>query len=115
MDAPTIIYDSTCAFCSGSIEWVAKRDPLHYFNYASSTSELAIDWMKSRGINPNLADKTVILVVPKEGWYLRSEALHRICIKLQPKPWWNFIFNLLPYSFLDIGYMIIAYFRSSIK
>lgn len=115
MDAPTIIYDSTCAFCSGSIAWVSKRDPQHFFHYASSKSVMATDWMRTRGINPELADNTVILVLPKEGWYVRSEALHMICKKLQPRPWWSFVFHIFPYPFLNLGYRAVAYFRSSIR
>lgn len=111
MNKPTIIYDAKCNFCTASIDWVAKRDQRQYFAFESSDSNQTAIWLKERGINAQLADKTLILIKPGEGWFIRSEAISEICSHLNPKPWWSFFFTVFPYSFLDLGYRLVSYFR----
>lgn len=111
MTKPTIVYDAQCALCTASIDWVARRDQRRYFAFESSKSEQTEVWLKERGIELELTNKTLILIQPREGWFIRSEALHEICKHLNPKPWWAFVFIVFPYSLLDLGYALVSYLR----
>jgi predicted DCC family thiol-disulfide oxidoreductase YuxK len=111
VNKPTIIYDSHCTFCTASIDWVAKRDPHQFFAFEPSDSDQTSIWLKERGIDAQLTDKTIILIKPGEGWFIRAEAIGEICAHLSPKPWWFFLFTVFPNSVLDIGYKLVSYFR----
>lgn len=111
MDPPgaIVLFDGTCAFCEGSVRFIAKRDPRGYFRFGASQSASAVALLAEHGITRDAA-RSIVLI---EGGqvYLRSTASLRIARRLG-FPWsLAGVFLIVPRPIRDAVYRIVAAVR----
>ena len=67
-----VLFDGTCAFCEGSVKFIARRDPAGYFRFGASQSPQAAGLLTTYGLTRETA-RSLILI--EDGRvYLRSTA-----------------------------------------
>ena len=101
-----VIFDGTCNFCNGSVNFIIARDPESKFNFAPMQGESAKVLMKQHGIdNPDL--DTFLLI--KDGkLYQRTDAALEIAKDLTG--YWKYfqVFRFVPSPLRDIFYRLLA-------
>lgn len=104
-----ILFDGTCAFCEGSVRFVARRDPAGYFRFGASQTPEAQALLAPFGLT-GAATRTIILI--EEGRiYLRSTASLRIAARLS-WPWRAAaVFLWVPPFMRDAVYNVVAAVR----
>lgn len=107
-----ILFDGTCAFCEGSVVFIAKRDPEGYFRFGASQSPEAAALLAGHGLSRDTA-RSIILIEGGRA-YLRSTASLRIAARLTPP--WSLVRVLLvvPRPIRDAGYRVVAAIRHRI-
>ena len=79
-----VLFDGTCAFCEGSVKFIARRDPAGHFRFGASQSPQAAGLLTTYGLTRETA-RSLILI--EEGRvYLRSTAALRIASRMT-FPW----------------------------
>src|SRR5690349_12017748 len=79
-----ILFDGTCAFCEGSVKFIARRDPNDYFRFGASQSPQGAEILMKHGLTREM---TRSLVLIEDGQvFLRSTASLRIAGRLSA-PW----------------------------
>jgi predicted DCC family thiol-disulfide oxidoreductase YuxK len=79
-----ILFDGTCAFCEGSVKFIARRDPGHYFRFGASQSSKGAELLAAHGLTRDLTRSMVLI---EDGQvFLRSTASLRIAGRLT-FPW----------------------------
>ena len=68
-----MLFDGTCAFCEGSVRFIAKRDHDGYFRFAASQSPQAQEALAKRGLDREAARSMVLI----EGVRSISAPQHR--------------------------------------
>jgi predicted DCC family thiol-disulfide oxidoreductase YuxK len=107
-----VLFDGTCAFCEGSVLFVARRDPAGRFRFAPSQSPQAEALLARYGVT-RAAARSIILVDAGRV-YLRSDAALRIAAGLTP-PWsWLRVFLAVPRPIRDAVYRVVATVRHRI-
>ena len=107
-----VLFDGTCAFCEGSVRFIARRDPSGYFRFGASQSPQAAALLQQYGISQETA-RSIVLI---EGGqiYLRSTASLRIARRLA-FPWRLAGFLLwVPRPLRDAAYGVVAAIRHRI-
>jgi predicted DCC family thiol-disulfide oxidoreductase YuxK len=107
-----VLFDGTCAFCEGSVRFIATRDPAGYFRFGASQSPAAAALLARHGFSRDQA-RSIILI---EGGqvYLRSTATLRIARRLT-WPWSMAGIGLyVPRPLRDAAYRIVAAVRHRI-
>jgi predicted DCC family thiol-disulfide oxidoreductase YuxK len=104
-----VLFDGTCAFCEGSVKFIARRDRDGYFRFGASQSPEAAGLLAEYGLT---RDMTRSIVLIEDGRvYLRSTATLRIARRL---PWpWRLGGALLwiPRPIRDGAYRVVAAIR----
>jgi len=116
-DAPggrtaVILFDGTCAFCEGSVKFIARRDPGGYFRFGASQTPRGVELLAEHGLTREM---TRSLVLIEDGQvFLRSTASLRIAGRLSPP--WNLarVFLWVPLPVRDGVYRMIAAIRHRI-
>ncbi|MTI31707.1 thiol-disulfide oxidoreductase DCC family protein [Xanthovirga aplysinae] len=101
-----ILFDGVCNFCNSSVNFIIDHDSKRRFVFASLQSKYAQKLLKKHHIlfsSPNS-----IVLFDKEKYYFKSEAALKIAGKLDGL-WPAFsAFQILPKSFLDFLYDLVA-------
>ncbi len=107
-----VLFDGTCAFCEGSVRFMAKRDRAGYLRYGASQSPQAIEILNRHGIDRESARS--IIFIEDGQVYLRSTATLRIARHLGFP--WNLAAALLwiPRPIRDAVYRVIAAVRHQV-
>ena len=107
-----ILFDGTCAFCEGSVKFIARRDPDRYFRFGASQSAEGVRLLASHGLTREMTRSMVLI---EDGQvFLRSTASLRIAGHL-PFPWrLASIFLWVPRPLRDGVYRIVAAIRHRI-
>jgi predicted DCC family thiol-disulfide oxidoreductase YuxK len=109
-----VLYDGVCAFCHGSVQFVLPRDRAHRFDFATLQSPTGRRWMETFGRNPNDLD-TFVLVSNYRGPAPVIETKARAALSVAGAlglPWRLLtVLRVLPRSWLDTGYGLIAKYR----
>ena len=71
-----VLFDGTCAFCVGSVRFMARRDRAGYLRFGASQSPQAADILERYGVNRDSARS--IIFIEDGQVYLRSTATLRI-------------------------------------
>ena len=79
-----ILFDGTCAFCEGSVRFIAARDPAAYFRYGASQTPPAAALLQQYGVSRDSA-RSIILIEDGKV-YQRSTASLRIARRMT-WPW----------------------------
>lgn len=107
-----VLFDGTCAFCEGSVIFIAKRDPAGYFRFGASQSAEASALLARHGLTRHSARSLILL--EDEHAHLRSTAVLRIAAKMT-FPWSLFrVFLIVPAPVRDAVYRIVAAIRHRI-
>jgi predicted DCC family thiol-disulfide oxidoreductase YuxK len=102
---PIVLFDGVCNLCSGSVQFIIRRDPKALFRFASLQSPVGERLRGELGIDPALDS---VLLVEDGRWYKESDAALRIAHGLGG-PWKLLgIFRLIPKSLRDHAYLLIA-------
>ncbi|MCC7044978.1 MAG: DUF393 domain-containing protein [Acidobacteria bacterium] len=104
-----VLFDGTCAFCEGSVIFIANRDPAGYFRFGASQTPAAEALLSAHGVTRDSARSLVLI---EDGRvYLRSTASLRIAGRLT---WpWSMLRLLLvvPVPVRDAVYRLVALVR----
>ena len=104
-----MLFDGTCAFCEGSVRFMARRDRAGYLRYGASQSPQAAEILKHHGVNRESARS--IIFIEDGQVYLRSTATLRIARHLGFP--WKLAAALLwiPVPLRDAVYRVVAAVR----
>lgn len=103
-----ILFDGTCAFCEGSVRFIATRDG-GYFRFGASQAPEAAALLAQYGVNRESA-RSIILIEDGEV-SLRSTAALKIATRLTA-PWrWAGVLLRVPRPVRDAVYRIVAAIR----
>jgi len=111
-DHAIVLFDGTCAFCEGSVKFIARRDPGGYFRFGASQSPQGEALLATYGLTRELTRSMVLI---EDGRvYLRSAATLRIAKRLTPP--WHLAGALLivPRPLRDGVYRVVAAIRHRI-
>lgn len=86
-----ILFDGVCNLCSGAVQFIIKRDPKHYFRFASLQSEAGNNLLQQHGLSEGYVDSIVLLENGKA--FTKSAAALRIAKKL--KGLWPLMYGLV--------------------
>ena len=104
-----VLFDGTCAFCEGSVRFIARRDASGYFRFGASQSPQAAALLQQYGISRETA-RSIVLIEDQQV-YLRSTASLRIARRL-PFPWRiTGILLWVPRPLRDAAYAVVAAIR----
>jgi predicted DCC family thiol-disulfide oxidoreductase YuxK len=100
-----ILFDGVCNLCNHSVQFIIKRDPKGHFKFASLQSEIGQKLVEQYGIPKGIES---IIYIENNKVFIKSSAALRISKKLNG--YWGFlmILSILPSSFRDFFYDIIA-------
>lgn len=101
----TVLFDGECNFCDASVQFIIKRDPYEYFQFASLQSETGQQLSKDFGI-PDEVDSLVL--IEKGKAYTKSGAALRIAKKLDGLWHLAFLFIIVPSPIRDAFYDFFA-------
>jgi predicted DCC family thiol-disulfide oxidoreductase YuxK len=104
-----VLFDGTCAFCEGSVRFIATRDPAAYFRFGASQTPVAAALL-ARFDTTRDAARSLILIEDGQV-YLRSTAALRIARRLTAP--WRFaaVFLAVPVPIRDAVYRVVAAVR----
>lgn len=107
-----VLFDGSCAFCTGAVRFIARRDPAGYFRFAASQSAAAMARLTALGLSRDTV-RSIILIEGGKS-YLRSDASLRIARRLR-FPWWLLAVGLIvPRPARDAVYRAVAAARHRI-
>ena len=106
-----ILFDGTCAFCEGSVRFIAARDN-GFFRFGASQTPEAAALLAEHRVDREAA-RSIILIEDGQV-YLRSTAVLRIARHMRAP--WKFarIFLWVPLPIRDAVYRVIASIRHRI-
>ncbi len=107
-----VLFDGTCAFCEGSVIFIANRDPGGYFRFGASQTPEAERLLAAHGVARESARS--LILIEGGGVHLRSTAALRIASRLT---WpWSLarVFLLVPRPIRDAVYGLVAIVRHRI-
>jgi predicted DCC family thiol-disulfide oxidoreductase YuxK len=101
-----VLFDGYCNLCSGSVQFIIKRDLKKYFKFASLQSEVGKELHQKFDLPENYTESVVL--IEDEKIFLKSDALIKITQKL--KGLWPLlaIFKILPKFLRNLIYDFIA-------
>jgi len=103
---PIVLFDGVCNLCSGSVQFILKRDPEGRFRFASLQSEAGRSLMTEHELDPDALSSVV--VIEDGGAYQESSAALRIARHL-PGAWKLLrVFVVIPRPIRDAVYRLIA-------
>lgn len=111
-DAPLVVFDGDCAFCSDSARRVLKHDRLGRFRLTPAQSALGRALLTHYGLDP-LDPSTLVLVEDGRAW-TRSDAVVRILSGLEGPIRRASVLRWLPRPVRDAAYDGIARRRRSL-
>jgi len=104
-----IVFDGTCAFCEGSVRFIAARDG-GYFKFGASQTPEARSLLAQHHVDRESARS--IILIENDEVFLRSTAALRIAKRLDA-PWrWASVLLWVPRPIRDAVYRVIAAVRN---
>lgn len=101
-----IIFDGKCNLCNGAVNFIIKRDKQALFSFTPLQSDISKSLMHKYKIE-DLGLDTIVLIKDKKA-YIRAEAVFEICKDLDGLYSLLRVFRILPSSFNDFLYRLIA-------
>ena len=102
-----ILFDGVCNLCNGAIKFIIDRDKKRQFRFASLQSDLGVQLLAERNIDPKKID-SIILIDPNVAYYFKSTAAIEIAKGLTGLYPLMSIFLVLPETLRDMVYDFIA-------
>jgi predicted DCC family thiol-disulfide oxidoreductase YuxK len=111
-EGAVILFDGTCAFCEGSVKFIARHDPHRYFRFGASQSAKGAELLATYGLTREMTRSMVL--IENGQVYLRSTASLRIARRLS-FPWrLAAAFLWVPRPIRDGAYRLVAAVRHRI-
>ena len=105
---PVILFDGTCAFCEGSVKFIATRDN-GYFKFGASQNAEGQALLEKLGTSQEAARS--LILIDDDRVYLRSDAALRIAQRLNA-PWrYAGVLLIIPRPIRDLVYQGVAAIR----
>lgn len=101
-----VLFDGVCNYCNEKVNFIIKHDEQDIFRFVAIQSEKGQEIIKYLGIQPTF--DSIILYEPGIAYYIKSEAIFTILKNLKSSYKWILIFNLMPYSIINLVYDYIA-------
>lgn len=104
-----ILFDGECAFCEGSVVFIARRDPRGYFRFGASQSPKAASLLAHHGLTRASAHSMILIEDGRA--FVRSTAALRIATRLT---WpWSLarVFLWVPAPLRDVVYRLVSAVR----
>lgn len=100
-----VLFDGECNFCDASVQFIIKRDPKGYFQFAAQQSDIGLTLKRQYAVHDTLDS---ILVIDQHKVYNSSDAALHISKHLNGL--WSFLYMLrvIPKSIRDVVYKFIA-------
>lgn len=100
-----VLFDGECNFCDASVQFIIKRDPKGYFQFAAQQSDSGI-MLRSKYAVPDTLDS--ILVIDQHRVYNSSDAALHISKHLNGL--WSilYVLKVIPKPIRDVVYKFIA-------
>lgn len=100
-----ILFDGVCNLCSSSVQFILKRDPDGYFQFASLQGETGQRLLAKYGLPE---DVNSIVLIQNQKAYIKSSAVLQVCRHLSG--YWKLltIFRMIPRAIRDFLYDWIA-------
>lgn len=107
-DKKIVLFDGVCNLCTGTIQFIIKRDRNDLFRFASLQSEIGKQLMQERSIDPE-SNNSIIVIEPQIAYYVKSSAAIEIAKELGGLwPAIQVFSYILPESIRDSIYELIA-------
>ena len=107
-DKKIVLFDGVCNLCTGTVQFIIKRDRKDLFRFASLQSEIGKQLMQERSIDPE-SNNSIIVIEPQIAYYLKSSAAIEIAKELGGLwPAIQVFSYILPESIRDSIYELIA-------
>lgn len=103
---PIIVFDGVCNLCSGSVQFIVRRDHAEIFKFAPVQSATGRELLIKYGIEPDAVN--TFLLVENDEASVRSEAALRIAKRLSWPCRVLTVFRLMPRPLRDAIYDFIA-------
>ena len=104
-DQPVILFDGVCNLCSGSVQFVLKRDKEKRFLFTSLQSNYGQDLLKRSNLPMNTFNSFILF----EDGKIITRSTAALTIFSQLKGWkWVKIFWIIPKFIRDAVYNLIA-------
>lgn len=101
-----ILFDGVCNLCSGSVQFIIKRDPAAYFRFASLQSDFGQRQLARFKLDQNSFHS--IILVQGDRYFERSDAALAIVRKLSGAWPMLYGFKILPRFLRDAIYNLIS-------
>lgn len=105
-DTAIVLFDGLCNLCSGSVQFIIKRDPSGIFQFASLQSDFGQRKLEKFNIDKNLLHS--IILIKGDQFFQRSDAALEVAKKLSGAWPIFYAFKILPQFFRDGIYNSIA-------
>lgn len=100
-----VLFDGDCHFCNKNVQFILKRDPHKYFQFASQQSEIGRKLLNEVNAPFNLDS---LLFIENNRYYDKSSAALHICRYLRGG-WKTFtVLLIVPKPLRDFVYTIVA-------
>lgn len=101
-----VLFDGVCNLCSGSVQFIMKRDPKSKFHFASLQSKLGQEQLERFGLNKT--ELHSIILIQGQHFLQRSDAALEIAKQLNAGWPLFYSFKILPRFLRDGIYTWIA-------
>ncbi|AEW85184.1 thiol-disulfide oxidoreductase DCC family protein [Flavobacterium columnare] len=105
-DKQIILFDGVCNLCNYWVQYIVQRDHNDIFRFVALQSKLGQEILKYLGITNRNID-SIILYIPNQAYYYKSEAVLEIAKKLSVFNWLS-IFKIIPTALRDPLYDFVA-------
>jgi predicted DCC family thiol-disulfide oxidoreductase YuxK len=108
--ALTMIFDTDCALCSRSVDFVLKHERDSSIQFVGARSPSGIALAQTHGISVRDLDETFVVIDGNRA-LIRSQAMIRI-LQHMKAPWaWLSVLRFVPLILRDAGYSAVARHR----
>ena len=103
---PVIFFDGICNLCTGSVQFIIKHDPTHYFRFASLQSKIGQQVLQQ--YNLPVAKFGSFILLEKGVVYTKSSAALRVTKKLTGLWPGLYAFMIIPPFIRNTVYNLVA-------
>lgn len=100
-----ILFDGECNLCNSSVQFIIKKDPEGYFQFASLQGKTGQKLLKKCNIYHEINS---IVLIENDRFYTKSSAALKICKKLEGIWKLCVIFQVIPPFIRNFFYDIVA-------
>jgi predicted DCC family thiol-disulfide oxidoreductase YuxK len=103
---PIVVFDGTCALCSGWVRFLLRRDRRAGFRFAAMQDEVGRDLLVSHGIDP--ADPVSFLLVDGDDAWHDSGGVIEVLRRLGGVWRAAVVLRIVPHALRDRAYRLLA-------